>query len=306
MIPEAETFNGTFPFAPHFSKAPGFRMHYVDEGSGLPILCLHGEPTWGYLYRQVIPRLAEQHRVIVPDHMGFGKSETPQDREYTLKAHVDNLEALVVELDLRDITLVLHDWGGPIGTGLALRHPERIARLIATNTCITLGLPIEADLLSKNAAQAEYFQWMSKLYEEGTMEAVLGNFGTLILSVMKSLQGFERMSNVTQTWLSAYSAPFTTPCECIGAINFPRSIVSTKGGELDTSDEQAVAEIQRKPAMMIMGMKDRVLLPEYFIPLFKATFPNRAVYKLENAGHFCYEDEPEAIAVLIEQFINLT
>lgn len=260
----------------------------------------------GYLYRQVIPRLAEQHRVIVPDHMGFGKSETPQDREYTLKAHVDNLEALVLELDLHDITWVLHDWGGPIGTGLALRHPERIARLIATNTCITLGLPIEADLLSKNATHAEYFQWMAKLYEEGTMEAVLGNVGTIILSVMKSLQGFERMSNVNQTWLSAYSAPFTTPSECIGAINFPLSIVSRTGGELDTSDEQAVAEIRRKPATMMMGMKDRVLLPQYFIPLFQATFPDSAVYKLENAGHFCYEDEPEAIAALIKQFINLT
>ena len=79
MIPASETFNGTFPFKPHFSDAPGFRMHYVDEGDGEPIVCLHGEPTWGYVYRNFIPTLCRTHRVIVPDHMGFGKSETPSN-----------------------------------------------------------------------------------------------------------------------------------------------------------------------------------------------------------------------------------
>ncbi|MGH7792370.1 MAG: alpha/beta fold hydrolase, partial [Thermodesulfobacteriota bacterium] len=84
MIPAGETFNGTFPFKPHFCEAAGFRMHYVDEGKGEPIICLHGEPTWGYLYRKFIPPLSKANRVIVPDHMGFGKSETPQDKEYRL------------------------------------------------------------------------------------------------------------------------------------------------------------------------------------------------------------------------------
>ena len=87
MIPANETFNGTFPFVPHFTTKPGFQMHYVDEGTGEPIVCLHGEPTWGYLYRKLIPPLSTTHRLIVPDHMGFGKSETPQDREYTYLSH---------------------------------------------------------------------------------------------------------------------------------------------------------------------------------------------------------------------------
>jgi haloalkane dehalogenase len=87
MIPADETFDGTWPFEPNFSEAAGFRQHYVDEGprDGEVVICLHGEPTWGYLYRNFIPPLAERYRVIVPDHMGFGKSETPQDRVYTLK-----------------------------------------------------------------------------------------------------------------------------------------------------------------------------------------------------------------------------
>lgn len=114
MIDENETFEGTFPFKPHFSTSAGFRMHYVDEGKGPVMLCLHGEPTWSYLYREVIPILSKDNRVIAPDYMGFGKSETPQDAEYTATRHIDNLEYLVQELNLVDITLVVHDWGGSI------------------------------------------------------------------------------------------------------------------------------------------------------------------------------------------------
>jgi haloalkane dehalogenase len=114
MIEANETFDGTFPFEPRFSTCAGFRMHYVDEGRGSLILCLHGEPTWGYLYREVIPTLAQNNRVIVPDYMGFGKSETPQNLEYTARQHTDNLEILIEELNLHDITLVVHDWGGQL------------------------------------------------------------------------------------------------------------------------------------------------------------------------------------------------
>ena len=111
MVPAEEAFEGTFPFKPRFTEAPGFGMHYVDEGEGEPVLLIHGEPTWSYLYRHFIPPLAQHHRVIAPDHMGFGKSETPADREYTLEQHCRNLGALIEELDLRDLTLVVQDWG---------------------------------------------------------------------------------------------------------------------------------------------------------------------------------------------------
>ena len=111
MISADETFDGTWPYAPHFCEAAGFRQHYVDEGprDADVIVCLHGEPTWGYLYRNFIPRLSERYRVVVPDHMGFGKSETPQDRQYRLPAHVDNLAKLLDDLDLQQVTLVGQD-----------------------------------------------------------------------------------------------------------------------------------------------------------------------------------------------------
>ena len=146
MIPADETFDGTFPFAPHFSDAPGFRMHYVDEGAGEPIVCLHGEPTWGYLYRNFIPPLARTHRVVVPDHMGFGKSETPQDREYTLRTHVENLTALIEDLGLSDITFVGQDWGGLMAAGFTVRHPERVKRLCLMNTATPYGMLGRDDL----------------------------------------------------------------------------------------------------------------------------------------------------------------
>ena len=125
MIQADETFDGTWPFAPRFCAAAGFQHHYIDEGEGRPVVLLHGQPTWGYIYRRFIGALAAKHRVIVPDHMGFGKSQTPPDREYTLSTHVANLTSLIDALDLRDITFVMQDWGGSIGIGWCVSHPER-------------------------------------------------------------------------------------------------------------------------------------------------------------------------------------
>src|SRR5262252_6960113 len=130
-----ETFDGTFPFTPHYFDNNGFQMHYVDEGSGEPIVLVHGDPTWGYLYRNFIHALARHRRCIVPDHMGMGKSSVPQaPYPYRLQHHITNFEALMLHLDLRNITLVLHDWGGPVGLGFAVRHAARIKRLVLMNT----------------------------------------------------------------------------------------------------------------------------------------------------------------------------
>src|SRR5262245_40500045 len=106
-----ETFGGTFPFPPRYMRLPHVQLHYVDVGSGDPCVMVHGDPTWGYLYRAFVPRLATRARCIVPDHMGMGKSSVPATPfPYRLEHHVANLEALLLSLDLRDITLVLHDW----------------------------------------------------------------------------------------------------------------------------------------------------------------------------------------------------
>ena len=148
MVDPDETFDGTWPFAARFHQVPAagdarpFRLHYVDEGPprAEPIVCLHGEPTWGYLYRKMIPGLAERWRVLVPDHMGFGKSDTPQDRPYTLRTHVENLTGWIEALDLRGITFIAQDWGGPIATQFTVRHPDRVRRRRARPAMLAEGL----------------------------------------------------------------------------------------------------------------------------------------------------------------------
>jgi pimeloyl-ACP methyl ester carboxylesterase len=303
MIDDNETFDGTYPFKPHFLKteALGFRMHYVDEGQGPTIVCLHGEPTSSYLYREVIPILAKDYRVIVPDFMGFGKSETP-DVEYTAKRHTDNLEILVKELNLHDITLVAHDWGGLIGA-LAIRHPQLIRRVVVMNTMLSMGEPAEDECFEKNGKESAWFGWANRAIVDGSFEPVLRT-GVAIVGLMKLLQGFER-KETSEAFFRAYSLPFATPEECHGVVAFPKSIV-TGSFKPEKGTPEAIKAVKSKPAIMIYGMKDKVLLAKYFIPVFKAAFPDAPIHHLENASHFLLEDAPEEIAELILSFIKST
>ncbi len=306
MIPHDETFNGTFPFAPHFSEAPGFRMHYVDEGPRERdvVLCLHGEPTWGYLFRDLIPVLSADHRVIVPDHMGFGKSATPQDRSYWVQDHIDNLERLVLALDLRHITLVLHDFGGPVGMGLAARHPDRIDRVISANGPTPFGQADLVDRLTANAAVSPWFQWIIKAETEGRLETVLGQLGFNILSALK-LNGFENNAVITDTWISAYGSHFAKPADCLGAIGWAKGVPANTH-RFEAPDAAADRAIRGKPALAIWGDKDRTLQADHFLPLFTALFPTAPIHRLAGVGHYCFEDAPAQVAALIAQFIRQT
>lgn len=267
-------------------------------------MCLHGEPTWGYLYREVIPILSKSHRVIVPDYMGFGKSETPQNVEYTARRHADNLEILVKELNLHNITLVVHDWGGQIGGALALRQPDRISRIVVMNTLLSLGMPAEDECWKNNAKESAWFGWADRAVGDGTFEATLRNAGVAIVGLMKLLQGFERR-DAPESFFRAYSSPFGTPDECHGVIAFPKSIV-TGSFKAEQGTAEAVAAVQSKPAMMIEGIRDKVLLAKHFVPVFKAAFPKAPIHYLDNASHFCLEDAPEEISRLILDFIKST
>jgi len=302
MIHADETFNGTWPFAANFSSAAGFKQHYVDEGprDGQVVVCLHGEPTWGYLYRKFIPALAEHYRVVVPDHMGFGKSETPQDRVYTLETHVGNLTALIEELDLRDITFVCQDWGGPITGAYTIRNPQRVKRVALMNTLFGFGNA------NQNPQPSDWFQWIAKHHEAGTLDGILGELGSTILSVMKII-GFENSAAVDDDWLRAYAAPFPDRASCIGGIEFPLDVhlgrireyamAGIATGNLDT--------VKAKPAMLAYGMKDHAIRPENAIADFQTIFPDAPINRFENAGHFCQEDIPHILVPLLHQFIQL-
>ncbi len=305
MISADETFNGTFPLEPHFSEANGFKMHYVDEGQGEPIICLHGEPTWGYIYRKFIPPLSKTHRVIVPDHMGFGKSETPQDKEYTLRTHVENLTELIEELNLHNITFVAQDWGGPICGAYTVRHPDRVKRFCLMNTLLGYSPLLENAPKIPPLHTSHWFTWIKNGLDDGTYYEVLGNLGTTVLSVMKIL-GFENTAVVDETWMHAYSAPFENKEECKGAIEFPLDVALQRVANYVKEGIRGVEELRKKPAMLAEGMCDHAIPPARAIADFRILFPNRPIVELENVGHFCQEDAPDTLVALIQQFIQMT
>ena len=303
MIEPSETFDGTWPYKPNFFDGNGFKHHYVDEGprdSRETFVCVHGEPTWGYLYRNFIPKLSQLGRVVVPDHMGFGKSETPQDRDYTPREHYENLESLLLDLDLRDVTLVLQDWGGPIGSQFAYRHPDRVKRLVAMNTIAggqaPSGVPTVAD-----------FPWF-KFVSSAAFEPVITNLSHTILSVLKRA-GFEHTNHIDENWVSAFGSPFTTPEECLGALRFPQFLGKPEAMKFLMEGQAkpgAIEAVKAKPTMMVTGAEDRALPCEFAVACFRDMWPEAPVTILPGVGHFIQEDAPEIATALISQFVQMT
>jgi haloalkane dehalogenase len=299
MIPADETFDGTWPFKPKFFEGNGFHQHYVDEGQGDGIVLVHGEPTWGYLYRNFIPRLAMRGRVIVPDHMGFGKSETPQDRDYSIAEHCQNLEQLLLSLNLSNITLVVQDWGGAIGGSFAVQHPDLIKCLCVCNTLFPGSTP------PAGAPSIQDHDWFKWVHTE-QFEPTVSNLGSTALAVMKRI-GFERTDHVDETWVRAYASPFPTAADCKGALQFPRNIANPKTAEYlgGLIGKHGLDAVKALPAMCVHGEADRAIPTEFAVGAFKDLWPEGPVVRLPGVGHFLQEDAPEAVTALIEQFIQI-
>lgn len=301
MIDAKETFNGSWPFKPNFFKGDGFSQHFVDEGprDASPIIMLHGEPTWGYIYRKFIPALSKENRIIVPDHMGFGKSETPQDKEYTLKTHVENLSNLIEFLDLKNITFVGQDWGGPIIGAYSIRNIKNVKSYFLINTLFGYSREERPQSLSP------WFKWIKKHYDNKTLDGILGELGSTVLSVMK-IPNFTNSEVIDDDWINAYSSQFPDRPSCKGAINFPLDALLNRMVPyiLEGFKLGDLKSFCSKPAFLAYGMQDRAIEPDYAIRDFKALFPNSKVFKLPNAGHYSQEDEPEVLINLIKDFVK--
>ena len=288
-----ETFNGTFPFKPHVKAINGFRMHYVDEGEGESILCLHGEPTWGYLYRRFVPPLSERNRVIVPDHMGFGKSDVPEDLPYNLAQHIDNLTKLILELNLTDITLVGQDWGGPIMFGFAVEHPDLVKRLVIMNTGI--GVFPEGTRT-----------WVTGLVENGTYDQILGNLKETLPTLFA--MGVGKGTKITETMVKAYTAPFPDKGSCRGALAFPLDIPVGKNHPTAPLMHRILDRttlLRDKSKVIIWGLQDPVF-PRMILDSWLRIFPGTEAHKLPDASHFLQEDAPDQIVEIIRQFLSRT
>lgn len=290
---EHETFGGQFPFAPHYRTVNDVRMHFVDEGRGEPILLLHGDPTWGFLYRHFIPRLARRYRCIAPDHMGMGKSETPAAPfPYRLSHHIANLEALLLQLDLRAVTLVLHDWGGPVGLGVAARHPDRVKRLVLMNTWAAAvwpggALPRLIELI--RSERGERF--------------VLDRHGYLDPALLGLTFHRERL---TPAVMAGYRAPFPTADSRRALLCWSRDIPVAPGdASYDEMQrvEAGLSAFERTPVLLAWGMRDPVLTPQV-LRWWQDRFPRAVSREADEASHFLQEDAPEQVVGWIEEFLE--
>ncbi|MFQ5899847.1 MAG: alpha/beta fold hydrolase [Candidatus Methylomirabilia bacterium] len=282
-----------FAYRAKFHAVDGVRLAYVEQGKGEPVILLHGNPTWGFLYRKFIPPLARTNRVIVPDHMGFGRSDKPLDASlYRLARHITNLESLLLKLNAKHATLVMQDWGGPIGLGFAIRHPERIKRLVILNTwawVVPAGTRIHALL--------EQFRI------PGLGEALVQGLNLFVEGFLPA--GISKKERVTPALMRAYRAPFPDWNSRVGILAFPRDI--TVGD--DHPSAPTMREISEKlpglkvPTLLIWAVKDPAF-PRAMIGLWQKIYPEAEVHTLEQAGHYLQEDEPEAIVALIQDFLR--
>ena len=275
-----------YPFEPHYADASGMRMHYVDEGSGDPIVCLHGEPSWSYLYRKMLPPLVEGgHRVICPDLAGFGRSDKPTDFGwYSYERHVQFVTEGLASLDLSGATVVVQDWGGPIGLRWAVENPERVDRLVVMNTGIRGG-----DRVSKG-----FLAWRD--FAERNPDLPVG-------FVIQSATTTDLPDDV----VAAYEAPFPNAESKAGAATFPL-LVPTETDAPGAAEMRALMEALRtweKPALIAFSDSDPVFPFPRAGEQFETIIPGAGEQvRIEDAAHFLQEDRGEQIAEHVLRFLK--
>jgi haloalkane dehalogenase len=273
-----------YGFEPHYVEQDGLRMHYLDEGSGPAVLLLHGEPTWSYLYRTVFPELVPAARAIAPDYFGFGRSDKPlRAEDYSYDFHVRSIERLADELDLRDATVVVQDWGGPIGLRLAVERPDRIGKLVILNTGIGGGRPPSDEWL-------RFRDWLRRL---GT-DVVPGK--------LVQISAVQPMSDEV---VEAYSAPWPVPESKAGILAFP-GLVPISPEHPDTPAHLAVRDRLgrwERPALVLFSDSDPIFAPSV-AERIAAHIPGALEPEIvEGAGHFLQEDQGPLIGRRIARFV---
>jgi haloalkane dehalogenase len=277
-----------FPYQPRYVEINGARVHYVDEGSGEVILCLHGEPTWSYLYRKMIPLLAASHRVVAMDFIGFGRSDKFTQREdYTFEMHRSTIASFIQKLDLTGITAVVQDWGGILGLRVATELPERFARLVIMNT----GLPT-GDV----PATEGFMKW--RTYATTTPDLPIGTI------VKRSATDRE---SITDDIVAAYDAPFPDVTYKTGAQMFPWlvPIEPNQPGAREMRETREALSNWSKPALVMFSDGDPVTRggDRFFRKLIPSA-NNEPQIVIKDAGHFLQEEKGQEIAAEIIAFIN--
>jgi len=290
MVKSIESIKNIYPYTSRFLEINSYKYHYIDEGSGEILLFLHGNPTWSFYYRDLIQEFKKQYRCIAPDHIGCGLSDKPQDYNYTLSKHIENLEKLVDSLNLKSITLVVHDWGGPIGMGLAMRNPEMVKRLVLFNTAAFLSpdIPFRIELFRKpliGFIAIRYFNLFIK--------------GLLFF-------GLKHKERLTENIRAGYFAPYNTFGNRIGNLRFVQDIPMKPGAQsysVMQNIENSLKQFSGLPVMIIWGKKDFCFSNRFLIKWLEF-FPSAEVHEIDDAGHLVVEDAYEKIIPWMRTFLR--
>ena len=292
------TFGGTWPHPPRWFDHADGRMHYVDVGppDAPPVVMVHGNPTWGYLWRHFIDAVVEAgYRAVVPDHLGFGRSDKPDDAAlYGVPRHAERLDALLESLDLRDATVAVQDWGGPIGLAWAAAHPERVRALGVLNTfChrppddVPLPLPLR----------------LFRTPGVGELMVKGGNAFTRLF-----LFGEGTVRDLGAQAKAAYLAPHPTWASRTAPLVFPREIPAGPTGRVAEwvagVHDRLVPAFRDKPVMIAWPMRDTAFTPGMLTDLWLPDFPEAEVHRIEDAGHYIQEDAHEVVVPLLLRFLG--
>lgn len=281
-----------YPFQSHFLDLEGARYHYVDEGRGEPVVMVHGNPTWSFYYRRLIGDLRENYRVIAPDHVGCGLSDKPQRYDYTLARHIANLEALLERLGLKKITLVVHDWGGPIGMGYAVRHPDRVARLVIFNTV---------------AFWSPEIPWFLRLCRLPLFGAVAVR-GLNLFAGVAAVVACRHRERMTEEVKAGYLSPYNSYANRVAILRFVQDIPVHAGHPTFSvlqAIENGLAQFRGRPMIIMWGGRDPVFTKR-LLKSWRERFPAAIVKEIDDAGHYVVEDAYERIIPWLREFLEKT
>jgi len=288
-------FKDIYPFESRFLKIenlnggdPGY--HYIDEGCGEAVVMLHGNPTWSFYYRNLVTALKDAgYRAIAVDHIGCGLSDKPQDYEYTLENHIGNFEYFIEKQGLKNVTLVVHDWGGAIGMGYAVRHPENVKKIIVFNTAAFRSdfIPFRIDICK------------------------IPLFGDIAIRCFNAFAGAAvymataKPGRMTDKVKAGYLAPYNNYHNRIATLRFVQDIPMSPGHRsyktlLDI--EEKLGTLKDKPMLVIWGAKDFCFTVE-FMKKWKQLFPAADVRNITDAGHYVLEDAHERIIPWVKKFL---
>lgn len=270
-----------YPFESRWFASSVGPVHYIDEGSGRPLLLLHGNPDWSFLYRNIVKDLRDEFRCVAPDYPGFGLSVHPDGYGYTAAEHAAVIAELVEHLDLTDMIVMGQDWGGPIGMDIASRRPDRVHGLVMGNTWFW-------------PADTRMMKGFSKALGSGPMQFLIKNRNFFVSPVMKrSLQ-----TKLSDKEFAHYLDVVPTPASREGIAVFPKEIVDAHDW-LSALEQRVTENLEEKPVVLIFGRKDPALASEAVVKRWQAHFPDATFVDLPDAGHYIQEDAPETIASAI-------